>query len=71
MKDTFAALAPPTNFPGSGPDQSLFMLLFGLGFLLGVIGYLTGSKTLRLVGIVMIFFATALFVSDVLSNAPS
>jgi hypothetical protein len=61
-------VAPPTNFPSGGPDQTLFMVLFGIGFALGVFGYLVGSKTLRLAGILMVFFATALLIGDVLTT---
>jgi hypothetical protein len=62
-------LPPRTTFPGSGPDQTLFMLLFALGFAIGVLGYLSGSRTLRLVGILMIFVATAILIGDVFSSS--
>jgi hypothetical protein len=62
-------LPPRTTFPGSGPDQTLFMLLFALGFAIAVLGYLSGSKTLRLTGIVMIFVATAILMADVFSSS--
>jgi hypothetical protein len=58
-------LAPRTNFPGGGPDQTVFFTLLGIGFALGVLGYLIGSRTLRLAGILMMFVATGIFVSDV------
>ena len=58
-------MAPPVNFPGSGPEQTLFMMLFGTGFVVALIGYLTGVRTLRLVGIVLIFGATAALLVDV------
>ncbi len=61
-------MSPRTSFPGTGPDQTLFFLLFGIGFALGVIGYLLGSKTVRLAGIVTMFFATGIFVADVFSS---
>ena len=61
-------MPPRTNFPGTGPDQTLFFMLFGIGFVLGVIGYLVGSRTLRLAGILLVFVATGIFVSDVLSS---
>ncbi|CAN5731853.1 hypothetical protein BH24ACT25_BH24ACT25_08950 [soil metagenome] len=67
MKDTFAAL-PRTTFPGAGPDQTLFFALFAIGFAVAVLGYLVGSKTLRLIGILVVFFATALLFSDVFSG---
>lgn len=62
-------MPPPTSFPGSGPDQTLFMLLFALGFAIGVLGYLSGSRTLRLAGILMVFVATAIFLGDVFSSS--
>ena len=62
-------MPPRTTFPGSGPDQTLFMLLFALGFAIAVLGYLTGSRTLRLAGILMIFVATAVLMGDVFSSS--
>ncbi len=61
-------MSPRTNFPGTGPDQTVFFMLFGIGFALGVIGYLLGSKTLRVAGILLVFIATGIFVSDVFSS---
>jgi hypothetical protein len=61
-------LPPRTNFPGVGPDQTLFFTLLGIGFALGVLGYLVGSRTLRAAGILMMFVATGVFVGDVLSS---
>ncbi|MGI8804509.1 MAG: hypothetical protein ACR2IN_02225 [Thermoleophilaceae bacterium] len=59
---------PRTTFPGAGPDQTLFFTLFAIGFAVAVLGYLVGSKTLRLLGIMVVFFATALLFSDVFSG---
>jgi hypothetical protein len=61
-------LSPPLNFPSSGPDQTVFMLLFALGFGLAVLGYLSGSRTLRLAGILLIFVATGVLMADVLGS---
>lgn len=61
-------MTPRTNFPGTGPDQTLFFTLLGIGFALGVLGYLLGSRTLRLAGILLMFVATGVFVSDVFSS---
>ncbi len=61
-------MAPRTTFPGSGPDQTVFMLLFALGFAVGVLGHLSGSRTLRLAGILLVFVATAVLVGDVFSS---
>ena len=62
-------MAPRSTFPASGPDQTLALVIFLLGLAVGVLGYLTGSTTLRLAGIVMMFFATALLMADVLTMA--
>ena len=59
---------PRTTFPGTGPDQTLFFMLFAIGFALAVLGYLLGSKTLRLVGIVVVCFSTALLFRDVFTG---
>jgi hypothetical protein len=61
-------LAPPQNFPGTGPDLTLFMMLLGLGFALGLLGYLTGSKTLRLVGILLVMAATGVLMVTVFTT---
>ena len=58
-------MAPPVNVPGSGPEQTVFMVLFGAGFLVALVGYLTGARTLRLAGILLIFGATAVLLVDV------
>ena len=55
----------PSNFPG-GSDElesllSAFYVLFGAGFLVGVLGHLFDSKTLRVVGIALVFIGTAVF----------
>jgi hypothetical protein len=54
--------------PGRGPEQggdfrvspSFFFVLFGVGFLVGVIGHLTRSRILVAAGVLMIFLATVL-----------
>ena len=43
-------------------------MLFGIGFALGIIGYLVGSRTLRVAGIALVFIATGVIVSDVFSS---
>jgi len=62
---------------GSGPDQSgdfqvsptFFVVLLGVGFLVGVFGHIVESKTLVALGIGMVFSATvALPVLVALSN---
>jgi hypothetical protein len=64
-------MAPPVNFPSQGPDQTVFMVMFGLGFLVALLGYLTGSRTLRLAGIVLLFAATGVLLVDVFTTSAS
>lgn len=59
-------MTPRTTFPGGGPDQTLFIVLLGLGFAIGVLGYLAGSRTLQVAGIAIAFAGTGLFVVDVM-----
>jgi hypothetical protein len=63
--------------PGSGPDQSgdfqvspsFFLVLLGVGFLVGIFGHIIESKTLVALGIGLVFSATvALPVVVALSN---
>ena len=55
----------PSNFPGGSEDLesllSAFYVLFGAGFLVGVLGHLFDSKTLRAAGIALVFIGTAVF----------
>ena len=63
-----AALVPVMAqfLPDDGPGQSgdfrvsptFFLVLLGLGFLIGTLGHIIKSKTLIAVGILMIFAAT-------------
>jgi hypothetical protein len=54
--------------PGRGPEQggdfevspSLFIALFGLGFLIGAIGHLVKSRTLVATGVLLVLVATIL-----------
>jgi hypothetical protein len=54
--------------PGRGPEQSggfevspsFFIALFGIGFLVGVLGHIARSRTLVAAGVLMIFLATFL-----------
>ena len=64
-----AALAALADFlPGDGPGQSgefrvsptFFVVLLGLGFLIGTIGHVVRSRTLQAAGILLIFAATIL-----------
>jgi hypothetical protein len=52
--------------PGRGPEQSggfevspsFFIALFGIGFLVAVLGHIARSRTLVAAGVLMIFLAT-------------
>jgi hypothetical protein len=52
--------------PGAGPDQrgdfevspSFFIVLLGLGFVIGALGHLIKSRTLVAVGVTLVFAAT-------------
>ena len=39
-------------------DPAVFFVLLGLGFLIGVIGHITRSRTLVAIGVTLIFAAT-------------
>jgi hypothetical protein len=76
VKDTFApvaallALLAQTDFldPGGGPDQSgdfrvspgVFVALFGLGFLIAIVGHVVKSRTLVAIGVGLVFLSTVL-----------
>ncbi len=52
--------------PGDGPDPggefrvspSFFLVLLGLGFLIGTIGHIVKSRTIVAIGVILIFAAT-------------
>lgn len=52
--------------PGDGPDPggefrvspSFFLVLLGLGFLIGTIGHIVKSRTVVAIGVILIFAAT-------------
>jgi Flp pilus assembly protein TadB len=52
--------------PGGGPEQSgdfrispsFFIVLFGIGFAVGVVGHLTRSRVLIAVGVLLVMLAT-------------
>ena len=76
MKDTFAlvlalALDVVAQFPdprGGLPEENggfevsptVFIIVFGLGFVLGAFGHLIKSRALVAVGVAMIFLSTVL-----------
>jgi hypothetical protein len=63
-----AALALPLAdfLPGGGPGQSgdfrvsptFFIVLLGLGFLIGTIGHIVKSRTLQAAGVILVLAAT-------------
>jgi hypothetical protein len=52
--------------PGAGPDQtgdfrvspSFFIVLLGLGFVIGTFGHIVKSRTLVIAGVLLVFAAT-------------
>jgi hypothetical protein len=52
--------------PGAGPDQtgdfrvspSFFIVLLGLGFVIGTFGHVVKSRTLVIAGVLLVFAAT-------------
>ena len=63
------AQAAPSNFP-SGPEDlerylNAFYLLFGFGFVLGMLGGLFKSRTLQAAGVILVFMATGLFMAAI------
>ena len=50
----------PDLIPDSGleTDPTPYLILFGVGFLLGALGHLTQTKTLIALGVGMVFLAT-------------
>ena len=49
----------PRNFEFS-PDPGPYIALFGLGFMVAVVGHIASSKTLVLTGLLMILLSTVL-----------
>ena len=47
----------------SGPSAAPVALLIGLGVLVGIVGHLAGSRRTVVVGIAIVFIATALLVA--------
>jgi hypothetical protein len=49
-------------FGASGPSATPVALLIGFGVLVGIVGHLAGSRRTVVVGIVILFVATALLI---------
>jgi hypothetical protein len=63
---TVIAQLPPLPSPGEGSHSfqrmmALFGILMGAGFILGIAGHITKSRTLVAVGVLLVFAATGLF----------
>jgi hypothetical protein len=63
---TVVAQLPSLEAPGEGSEgfqrmMSLFAILMGLGFLIGIFGHIVKVKAMILGGILLVFAATALF----------
>jgi hypothetical protein len=57
---------PPLPSPGEGSQgfqrmMTIFGILMGAGFLIGIAGHMTRSKVLITTGVVLVFAATGLF----------
>ena len=67
------AQLPPLPDPGEGSDSfqammRLFAILMGLGFLLGIAGHVVKVRALVLVGVLLVFGATGLFLVAVATH---
>jgi hypothetical protein len=63
---TVIAQFPPLPSPGEGSEgfqrmMTIFGILMGAGFLIGIAGHIVKSKVLVTVGVVLVFAATGLF----------
>jgi hypothetical protein len=70
---TVIAQLPPLPSPGEGSDSfqtmmRLFAVMMGLGFLLGISGHVVKVKALVLVGVLLVFGATGLFLVAVATH---
>jgi hypothetical protein len=62
--DLLAQLPDPGGLPeedgGFRVSPTAFIVLFGVGFLVGAVGHLVKSRTLVAIGVLMIFLSTVL-----------
>jgi hypothetical protein len=70
---TVIAQLPPLPSPGEGSDSfqtmmRLFAILMGFGFVLGIAGHVVQVKALVLVGVLLVFGATGLFLVAVATH---
>jgi hypothetical protein len=64
---------PPLPSPGEGSDSfqkmmALFGTLMGLGFVLGILGHAFKARAVVLVGVLLVFAATGLFLIAVVQH---
>jgi hypothetical protein len=64
---------PSLPSPGQGSEgfrrmMAVFGVLMGLGFVIGIGGHLTRSKVLILVGVLLVFAATGIFLVAVATH---
>jgi hypothetical protein len=62
-KDTFRRMLPLGDLPGlpsqdAATDPKRYLMLLGIGFVVGPLGHLTRTKTLIAAGLALIFLAT-------------
>ena len=67
------AQLPPLPSPGEGSEgfqtmMRLFALLMGFGFLIGIAGHVVKVRALVLVGVLLVFAATGLFLVAVATH---
>jgi hypothetical protein len=55
-------LSPPEDHGRFPIPPGIFYALFGIGFIVGVLGHLVRSTTLVFTGVLMVFAATGVFV---------
>lgn len=70
---TLIAQLPPLPDPGEGSEgframMRLFAILMGLGFLIGIAGHVVKVRVLVLVGVLLVFAATGLFLVAVATH---
>ena len=64
---------PDLPNPGNGSDTlnrllHIFLILMPLGFVFGIVGHLTKTRTLVMIGALLVFAGTAIFLAAVAQN---
>ena len=70
---TIIAQLPPLPDPGEGSESfqtmmRLFAILMALGFLIGIAGHVVKVKAMVLIGVLLVFAATGLFMVGVATH---